>query len=175
MTEAVGRGSVLSAIKHYRVAWCVAVGWALLAAWADLFGHSLGFAQSYSGLTGLGNMRIYWLAGLLILAAAMAAAPHAFERLPRDAPDDERHRAGLLGGRLRRSLPEPVALDAHRRGVRCRAHRSICVPWRRSGACSCAMRRPVQRPIAAHMPCALRACAGRSRTCAAIRDGRPGA
>lgn len=71
---------MLSAIKHYRVAWCVAVGWALLAAWADLFGHSLGFAQSYSGLTGLGNMRIYWLAGLLILAAAMAAAPHAFER-----------------------------------------------------------------------------------------------
>lgn len=74
---------MLSAIKHYRTAWCVAVGWALLAAWADLFGHSAGFAQSYSGLVGLGNMRIYWLVGLLLLSAAMAAFPRAFERSKR--------------------------------------------------------------------------------------------
>ena len=53
-------------------------GLALLAAWADLFGHSAGFAQSYSGLSGLGNMRIYWLVGLLLLAAAMAAFPRRF-------------------------------------------------------------------------------------------------
>ena len=82
-TEVVGRGSVLSAIKHYRTVWCVAVGWALLAAWADLFGHSAGFAQSYSGLTDLGNMRIYWLVGLLLLAVGMAAFPRAFERSKR--------------------------------------------------------------------------------------------
>lgn len=74
---------MLSAIKHYRTAWCIAVGWALLAAWADLFGHSAGFAQSYSGLVGLGNMRIYWLVGLLLLSAAMAAFPRVFERSKR--------------------------------------------------------------------------------------------
>lgn len=74
---------MLSAVKHYRTAWCIAMGWALLAAWADLFGHSAGFAQSYSGLVGLGNMRIYWLLGLLLLAAAMAALPRAFERSKR--------------------------------------------------------------------------------------------
>ena len=75
-----GRGHVLSVIKHYCTACCVAVGWALLAAWADLFGHSSGFALSYSGLTELGNMRVYWLVGLLLLAAAMAAIPRQFER-----------------------------------------------------------------------------------------------
>ncbi len=75
-----GRGHVLSVIKHYCTACCVAVGWALLAAWADLFGHSSGFALSYSGLTELGNMRVYWLVGLLLLAAAMAAIPRRFER-----------------------------------------------------------------------------------------------
>ena len=78
-----GGGSVLGSLKRYRVACCVAVGWALLAAWADLFGHSAGFAQSYSGLSGLGNMRIYWLVGLLLLAAAMAAFPRRFERARR--------------------------------------------------------------------------------------------
>lgn len=59
------------------------MGWGLLAAWADLFGHSAGLAQSYSGLVGLGNMRVYWLAGLLALAVAMAACPRAFERAKR--------------------------------------------------------------------------------------------
>lgn len=59
------------------------MGWGLLAAWADLFGHSAGFAQSYSGLAGLGNMRVYWLVGLLVLAAAMAALPRTFERAKR--------------------------------------------------------------------------------------------
>lgn len=82
-TEAVGRGSVLSVVKHYRTACCIAVGWGLLAAWADLFGHSAGFAQSYSGLAGLGNMRVYWLLGLFVLAAAMAALPRTFDRAKR--------------------------------------------------------------------------------------------
>lgn len=74
---------MLSVIGKYRTAWCIAIGWALLAAWADLFGHSAGFDQSYSGLAGLGNMRIYWLIGLLLLATAMVAFPHAFERSKR--------------------------------------------------------------------------------------------
>lgn len=59
---------------------CIALGWALLAAWADLFGHSSGFAIPYSGLTGLGNMRVYWLTGLLTLAVSMAVFPRWFER-----------------------------------------------------------------------------------------------
>lgn len=70
-------------MKRCQTAVCVALGWALLAAWADLFGHSPGFAVPYSGLTDLGNMRTYWLVGLLILAAGMAAFPRWFERAKR--------------------------------------------------------------------------------------------
>lgn len=69
--------------KRLQTAICVGFGWALLAAWADLFGHSTGFALPYSGLDALGNMRIYWLVGLFLLAAGMAAIPGWFERAKR--------------------------------------------------------------------------------------------
>ncbi|HIW75537.1 MULTISPECIES: helix-turn-helix transcriptional regulator [Gordonibacter] len=70
-------------MKKYQTTLCVALGWALLAVWADLFGHSPGFAIPYSGLIGLGNMRVYWLVGLLVLAISMAALPRWFERVKR--------------------------------------------------------------------------------------------
>ncbi|MEG0218109.1 MAG: hypothetical protein RR655_07315, partial [Raoultibacter sp.] len=68
-------------IKKFWTFACIALGWGLLATWADLFGHSPGFVLPYSSLEALGNMRIYWLAGLFFFAAAMAAAPLWFERM----------------------------------------------------------------------------------------------
>ena len=76
-------GRAISGVKRYLMAASVASGWGLLAAWADLFGHSPGFAEPYSGLAGLGNMRVYWLAGLLTLAVIMALFPRWFERTQR--------------------------------------------------------------------------------------------
>ncbi|MEG0666920.1 helix-turn-helix transcriptional regulator, partial [Gordonibacter sp.] len=74
---------IVEKLKTLQSAAFVAVGWGLLAAWADLLGHSTGFAVPYSGLTTLGNMRVYWLAGLLLLSVFMALAPHWFERVQR--------------------------------------------------------------------------------------------
>lgn len=59
----------------YHAAACVAVGWGLLAVWADLYGHMPAFAIPYSELASFGNMRIFWLAGLLATSCAMVAFP----------------------------------------------------------------------------------------------------
>lgn len=70
----------MNRLKQFQTVLCVGIGWAFLATWADLFGHSPGFALPYPGLETLGNMRIYWLLGLLALAVLMTAAPQWFER-----------------------------------------------------------------------------------------------
>ncbi|MEG0376444.1 MAG: hypothetical protein RR672_12495, partial [Raoultibacter sp.] len=70
----------MNRLKQFQTVLCVGIGWAFLVTWADLFGHSPGFALPYLGLDALGNMRIYWLLGLLALALLMAAAPRWFER-----------------------------------------------------------------------------------------------
>ena len=80
-----GSLEAMNGLKSFQTAAFVAIGWALLAAWADLFGHSPGFALPYSGLGSLGNMRIYWLVGLFALAAGMAAFPRWFDRAKRYA------------------------------------------------------------------------------------------
>lgn len=67
-------------LKTSQTAILVAVGWGCLATWADLFGHSAGFAAPYSGLLSLGNMRVFWLGGLFVFAVFLALAPRWFER-----------------------------------------------------------------------------------------------
>ena len=71
---------IVTKLKRLQGFALVAVGWGLLAAWADLLGHSIGFAVPYSGVTTLGNMRIYWLVGLLLFAIFLIVVPRWFER-----------------------------------------------------------------------------------------------
>lgn len=60
---------------------CITLGWGLLAVWADLLGHMPALSTPYSALSPLGNMRIYWLAGLLAASIGLAAFSYRIERI----------------------------------------------------------------------------------------------
>lgn len=69
-----GEGFLQNRYSHHAAA-CVAAGWGLLAVWADLYGHMPAFAIPYSELAPFGNMRIFWLTGLLAMSCIMVAFP----------------------------------------------------------------------------------------------------
>lgn len=60
---------------------CATIAWGLLAVWADLIGHMPALSASYEGLSSFGNMRMYWLVGLLIASCGLIALSHRTDRL----------------------------------------------------------------------------------------------
>ena len=80
-------GFLQNRYSHHAAA-CVAADWGLLAVWADLYGHMPAFAIPYSELAPFGNMRIFWLTGLLAMSCIMVAFPQRVKQ----------HAGALTGG-----------------------------------------------------------------------------